>query len=447
MSDDLVHELSGVQYDPREVAARVMGIEPQDGATILEILPPEVAAKVVENLPLNSARHILPRVESSRAAAIVARMNQPAAAAVLSAMAPDDRVDLLGQLDPTLHDALLRQLGAPEQAEARELEQYPPDTAGGIMTTQVNALPRDWTVEQAIVELRRIQAELGQLSYVYVVDELRRLVGVLSMRDLILADPQRPLSEVMIPHVKSVPTTMDQEEVSRQMRSSRFLALPVVDGESRLVGLITLDDVMDVIQEEATEDMQRLFGAGAEERLSSPWQFSFSRRIGWLQVNLATAFLAGAVVAAFGHIIGRFAVLAVYIPIVSGMGSNAAAQAMAVAIRGIDNRKIDRKLLRHVLGRELIVGFLSGIVVGITTAIIAVVWQFQYGMALGVIVGLSLLFTQTLACVSGAAIPVVMQRLGFDPAQSASIFVTTITDIAGFASLLGLATICAAWMR
>lgn len=447
MSDDLVQELSGVKYDPREVAGRVSGIDPKDGATILEILPPAVAAKVAENLPLNTARHIIPRVEDSRAAAIVSLMSQPAAAALLSAMEPDDRVDLLAQLDPSLHDALLKQLGAPQAAEARQLEQYPPDSAGGIMTTQVTALPQDWSVEQGIAELRRIQAELGQLSYVYVVDSQRRLVGVLSMRDLLLADPRRPLSEVMIPHVKSVPTTMDQEDVARQMRGSRFLALPVVDGESRLVGLITLDDVMDVIQEEATEDMQRLFGAGAEERLSSPWKFSFTRRIGWLQVNLATAFLAGSVVAAFGHIIGRFAVLAIYIPIVSGMGSNAAAQAMAVAIRGIDNRRVDRALLRHVLAREMIVGFLSGIVVGVTTAIIAMVWQFQYGIALGVVVGLSLLITQTLACVSGAGVPFVMQRLGFDPAQSASIFVTTITDVAGFASLLGLATICAAWLR
>jgi magnesium transporter len=231
------------------------------------------------------------------------------------------------------------------------------------------------------------------------------------------------------------------------MRSSKFLALPVVDAEGRLCGLITLDDVVDVMQEEATGEVQRMFGAGAEERLSSPWQFSFSRRIGWLQVNLATAFLAGLVVAMFGGTISHLSVLAIYIPIVSSMGSNAGAQAMSVAIRGITHGHTDRKLLAHVLARETIVGALSGVVIGVTTALIAIAWQYHHGIALGMVVGASLIVTQTLACVSGAAIPFVMRRLGFDPAQSATIFITTITDVAGFACLLGLATLCAGWMR
>ena len=159
----------------------------------------------------------------------------------------------------------------------------------------------------------------------------------------------------MIPNVQSVPATMDQEEVAHRMRQSRYLALPVVDGDSRLIGLITLDDVVDVIQDEATEDIQRMAGAGAEERLSSPWQLSFTKRIGWLQVNLATAFLAGAVVNAFGSTITRFAVLAIYMPIVSGMGGNAAAQAMSVSIRGISGGKHSGeggKIIDHVLPRS-----------------------------------------------------------------------------------------------
>jgi magnesium transporter len=447
MSEELLQEIAGEAYDPREIADQLQSLGPEEGVVALELLPADVAAGVAQNMAADTAGELFRRMDPARALKLISTMPRQSAAEILSAMAPDDRVDLLGNLDRDIHDDLMRRFGASKAAESRELEQYPTDTAGGIMTTQVTALTRDLTVEQAIAELRRIHQELGQMSYVYVVDEQRRLVGVLSMRNLILARPDSLLGEIMIPGVRSVPATMDQEEVARQMRSSRFMALPVVDNEQRLRGLITLDDVMDVIQEEATEDVQRMFGAGAEERLSSSWRFSFSKRIWWLQVNLATAFMAGLVVAVFGGTLARLSVLAIYIPIVSSMGSNASAQAMSVAIRGITQGRTDRKLLRHVLIREAIVGLLSGIVIGITTAVIAMIWQFHHGVALGVVVGIALIIAQTLACVSGAAIPFVMRRLGFDPAQSATIFATTITDIAGFATLLGLASMCSRWMR
>ncbi|HEX4054899.1 MAG TPA: magnesium transporter [Tepidisphaeraceae bacterium] len=447
MSDELLQEIQGHPYDPREIADQLKNMGAEESAVALELLPVKVAAAAAQNVGAHPAGEIFRRMEPARAAKVISAMTPEIASAVLSAMAPDDRVDLLGYLNRDVHDALLRGLGASQAAEARELEQYPPDTAGGIMTTQVTALLQDFTVEKAIAELRRIHEELGQMYYVYVVDEQRRLVGVLSMRNLILAKPDSSLGQIMIPGVRSVPATMDQEEVARQMRSSRFLALPVVDANQHLCGLITLDDVIDVIQEEATEDVQRMFGAGAEERLNSSWQFSFSKRIWWLQVNLGTAFLAALVVSMFGGIISRLSVLAFFIPVVSSMGSNAGAQAMSVAIRGITHGRTDRKLLHHVLARETIVGLLSGVVIGITTAIIAMIWQFHHGLVLGAVVGAAIILTQTLACVSGAAIPFVMRRLGFDPAQSATIFATTITDVAGFASLLGLATICAGWMR
>jgi len=447
MSENLLHELKLDDFDAGEIAGRISLILPEDGAVALEVLPWRVAVEAAAKLDPKVAGAILRYVEPATAARLMGALGQDQAAAILAAMPPDDRVDLLEELDRPLHDALVKHLSAAQAAETRQLEQYPPDTAGGIMTTQFTALHAELTVEQAIAELRRVHEQLGQLFYVYVIDEQHRLVGVLSMRDLILARPGSTIAQVMIPRVKSVPVTLDQEEVARQMRGSRFLALPVVDQDARLVGLVTLDDVMDVLQEEATEDMQRMFGAGAEERLSSPWQFSFSRRIGWLQVNLATAFLAGGVVGLFGKTIGRFAVLAMYMPIVSGMGSNAGAQAMSVAIRGIAHGRTDRKLLRHVLSRELIVGGLTGLIVGCTTALIAILWQYKHGPALGLVVGASLIFTQTLACVTGAGIPFLMRRLGFDPAQSATIFATTVTDVAGFASLLGLARLCEGWMR
>jgi magnesium transporter len=262
------------------------------------------------------------------------------------------------------------------------------------------------------------------------------------MRDLILVRPDRKLANFMRRNVVSVPATMDQEEVARLMRKYRYLAVPVTDPKSRLLGLITVDDVVDVIQEEATEDVQKMAGAGAEERLTSPWHFSFKKRIWWLQVNLATAFLAAAVIALFQGVFEKLAILAAYQTIVSGMGGNASAQAMAVAIRGIALGEVDKTLLKQILYREAIVGLLSGIVIGVTTASIAIVFNYSnHGLLVGLIVFCALMFNHVMACVSGVTIPFVMKWLGFDPAQSATIFATTVTDCCGFFVTLGLASI------
>jgi len=281
------------------------------------------------------------------------------------------------------------------------------------------------------------------MYYVYVIDSRRHLVGVLSMRDLILSDPNKRLRDIMITNVRSVPATMDQEQVAQLMRKYGYLALPVVDEQNKLIGLITLDDVVDVLQEEATEDVQRMFGAGAEERLTSSWQYSFKKRIWWLIVNLATAFVAAAVVAMFEDTIAKLAILAAYMPIVAGMGGNASAQAMAVTVRGLAVGRVDRALMRHVLISQTLVGITTGVVIGLITMAIAVIFHISEGvgqtLALGGVVCAALIINHTLACVSGAAIPFILKHLGFDPAQSATIFATTITDVVGFLALLGLA--------
>jgi magnesium transporter len=307
------------------------------------------------------------------------------------------------------------------------------------MTTEVTALPEDLTIEQAIAELRRMSEQLEQMFYVYVVDRRGHLVGVLSMRDLILARPDRLVNNIMRTEVRAVPATMDQEEVARIMRRYGYLAMPVVDDRNRLVGLVTVDDVVDVINEEATEDVQKMFGAGAEERLTSPWHFSFRKRVGWLEVNLATAFLAAAVIGLFENVIAALPILAAYQTVVSGMGGNASAQAMAVAIRGIALGEVDYKLIRRILYREAIVGLCSGVVIGLTTwGVAAISHRHEGGFVLGAIICVALIVNHVNACLTGVAIPFMMKRLGFDPAQSATIFATTLTDCVGFFTTLGL---------
>ncbi|HEY7119649.1 MAG TPA: magnesium transporter, partial [Tepidisphaeraceae bacterium] len=421
------------------VAERIEDLPAPDGAAVMERMTPAMSADVAEALDPETAGQILSEMDATLAASVIADMEVPEASMVLEAMDPDDRVDILEHVPQPLHDQLINEMAALEAAEVRSLEQYPPDTAGGIMTTDVTALDENLTVEQAIEELRRLSEELEQMFYVYVVDRRKHLVGVLSMRDLILARPGRKLNEIMIPNVSALPAPMDQEEVARLFDKYGYMAMPVVDAKNRLIGIVTVDDVVDVLQEEATEDVQKMFGAGAEERLNSRWQFSFKMRVWWLIVNLATAFLAGAVVGAFEDTLHSLTLLAIYMPIVAGMGGNAGAQAMAVSIRGLALGKVDRKLLWHVMWRELIVGVAMGIVVGLITAAVALLWHHNAG--LGLVVGLALIVNHTLACTSGAAIPFIMKKLGFDPAQSSTIFATTFTDCGGFFVCLGLAKI------
>ena len=383
-------------------------------------------------------------MDPTLAASVLTDMEPPVASMVVAAMDPDDRVDVLEHVPDRVHDAIVGEMEPQDAEEVRRLEQYPPDTAGGIMTTEVTALPEDLTVEQAVSELRRLNEQLEQMFYVYVIDQRQHLVGVLSMRDLILAKPETKIARIMRTNVASVPVTMDQEQVARVMRRNRYLAMPVVDERNRLVGIVTSDDVADVIEEEATEDVQKMFGAGAEERLLSPWQFSFRKRVGWLEVNLATAFLAAWVIAKFDAVIAALPILAAYQSIVSGMGGNAGAQALAVAIRGMALGETGPRLLGRVLYREFLVGLLTGITIGLTTWLCAAAGVFHYQrhpFMLGMVICLALTFNHVNACVTGVLIPFVMKRLGFDPAQSATIFATTFTDCGGFFATLWLAQV------
>lgn len=314
-------------------------------------------------------------------------------------------------------------------------------TAGRIMTREIIALSGRLTVEAAITNLRdRADSTPSQFQYVYVVDGDGRLTGVVSMRDLVLARPTATLDGLMRRPVVSVRADTDQEDVARLMQRTRYSALPVIDPAGSLLGAVTVDSVMDVMTEEATEDVQRIFGAGPDERLTSPWQFSVRMRLPWLLVNLTLAFAAASVIRLFEGTIGAWTVLAVYMPIVAGMGGNASAQAMAVAIRGIAVGEARRVPLRAVIARELRVGSATGAVTGLMVGLAALLIHGGQGALLAALVASSLFINQVVGPVWGASIPFVMAKLGFDPAQSATIFTSTLTDMLGFLTLLGLAT-------
>ena len=257
------------------------------------------------------------------------------------------------------------------------------------------------------------------------------------MRDLMLAAPEQPIEAVSRKEVFMLHCFVDRQEAAAELAKRRFFAAPVVDSEDHILGIVKAERLIQGVQEEATEDIQRMFGAGGDERVSSTIPFSLKKRLPWLHVNLATAFLAASVVALFEGVIAKITILAVFLPVVAGQGGNAGAQSLAVVMRGIVMREIPKGKILQLIFKEGRLGAINGIVIGIVTAVVAWLW---YGNPyLGLVIGLGMLVNLICAGLSGASIPLLMKRIGIDPAQSSSIILTTVTDVIGFFAFLGFA--------
>lgn len=425
--------------ETRLEAQELLKKHPAEIAELLEDLPDEQALEVLKGLPEELATEVLEHLEPERSARLLHKMAPREASHLLEEMSPDDAVDVLEELPQQEQTALIRQMRREEAQLLRQLIAYPPDTAGGIMTPEVVALPEELTVEEAIRELRRVAEEAETIYYAYVVDREDRLIGVLSMRDLILSPPGKPLREVMITDVLKIPATMDKEEVARIFDRYNYLALPVVDEEDHLLGIVTVDDVIDVLREEATEDMHKLVGVGVEERVFSPIKDSLRLRLPWLYINLITAFIAASVVAIFEGTIAKLAALAIFMPVIAGQGGNAGVQTVTIVVRGLALGEIGPGEAWRVLRKEFLMGLLNGLAIGLPVTGVALLWKGDPW--LGLVVGLAMFLNLIVAGVFGAAIPLGLRLLGLDPALSASIFLTTATDVFGFFFLLGLATL------
>ena len=415
----------------------LLGRHPAEIAAEVEDLPLREILRILMELPRGLAGDVLEQLRPRLSARLVSHLDPEEASDLLEEMAPDDAVDVLEQLSEEEQRDLLERMEEDEAKILQKLIAYPPDTAGGIMSPEVVALSQDLTVEEAIAELRRIAEEIETIYYVYVVDEECHLLGVIAMRDLALSPPRRKIADLMITEVLKVDVGMDREEVARLFERYGYLALPVVDQENRLLGIVTADDVIDVIRQEATEDMHHLVGVAAEERVFSPISASLRRRLPWLYINLLTAFLAGGVVALFEGVIAKIAALAIFMPIIAGQGGNAGIQTVTVIVRGIALGEIDVGEGGRALAKEIALGFLHGLAIGIPVALVAFFWRGDPW--LGLIVGLAMVLNLIIAGLFGAAIPLGLRLLGLDPALSSGIFLTTATDVFGFLTLLGLA--------
>jgi magnesium transporter len=350
----------------------------------------------------------------------------------------DDAAALIDYLPEELSTAVLDLMRPKESGVVENLLEYAEQTAGRIMNPHVFALNEDMTVGEAIAEIQG-NRDVEMVFYLYVVDERRHLVGVVSLRRLLLVSPETPLKRIMTADLISARVDMDQEEVARLVAAYNLLAIPVTDEENKLVGIITVDDVIDVMKEEATEDIYRLAGVGVDERVFTPAGESLRRRLPWLGVQLATSFVAVAVVAVFLPTIARVSALAMFMPIVVWMGGNAATQTLTVIVRGIALGELSWSNSRKALTKEVLVGVGNGVVLGLVAALVAVLVHGD--PVLGLLLGVAMILNMFVAAAAGTLRPLGLRAANVDPALASSIFVTAVTDIFGFAAFLGLATL------
>ncbi len=413
---------------------------PADAADHLENLPLVEQVQVIQDMALDDAAESIVEMESPERTELLKELPPDYAADLLENMSPDDAADILDELDSEHQTRLLKRVEAGDAHEIRNLMTFDPDTAGGVMNTEVVVLDQGLTADQAISFIRKSIEESEIPYYGYVVDENDRLVGVLSLRNLILAKPGKILSDLIADQTLIAAThDMDQEEVAQLLERYNFLALPVTDHDGRLLGVVTHDDVIDIIHEEASEDMLGMVGAGHDETTDTPWLKSVAMRLPWLLVNVANSAIAAWVVHLFEGTITEMAVLAALMPIVANQAGNAGQQSLAVMIRQLAVERFDRRKAWLAVLREAKVGMINGLFIALV--VIGGVFLLTHSTSLAVIFALALGLDMIIGNTVGAAIPLVLRELGRDPAQASSIFLTTITDSCGFFIFLGLATI------
>ena len=408
-------------------------------AKILEGLTEEQAAEVLMSLPLPLAVRIVNGLQISYVAALLKNADENYISDITLHLEPQLAASILMHLPSEFRERMAHRISGKLRGKIRELLDYPEGSIGRSMSTDFIALKKGLTAEEAIEKIRLLAKKGFPASYVYVVDNENHLEGVLNMRALMLALPDTKLADIASKGIFALHCFTDRQEAANELARRKFFAAPVVDSENRILGLVKAERMILGVQDEVAKDIQRMFGAGGDERISSTIWFALKKRLPWLHINLATAFLAAFVVAMFEGIIAKLTILAVFLPVVAGQGGNAGAQSLAVVMRGIVMREIPRGKILQLILKEGQIGAVNGIVIGIVTALVAWLW---YGNPyLGLVIGLGMLVNLIVAGLSGAAIPLTMKRMGIDPAQSSSIILTTVTDVLGFLAFLGFAVL------
>ena len=417
-----------------EALERFGGLHPVDQGEVLDGLPRDIQQSLIADLDHSVLADILEYLEPEESAELVGGREPADLAQVLDLTDADVAVDLLQHISEDKQQETLEAMI--DSTEVSELLQYQDDTAGGLMTPDYPVVLETTTTPNALDQLRLLGPDAEDINSVLVVDTEHRLVGSLSVTRLALARANMVVGDIMDREINSVVAATDQEECARVMRRYNLSLLPVVDGEGRLAGVVLAEDLMDVVAEEATEDMFRIASVGGE-RIAGPLTNSLRRRLPWLYINLATAFLAAVMVSLFEDTITKVVALAVFLPVVASQGGIGGTQTVTLVVRSMALGEVPRRLGLRLLARELALGLIHGVALGIVVGFVAYLWKGNF--TLGLVLGLAMLGNMLVAGMFGAGMPLLLRHLKMDPAVSSAVFVTTFTDVIGFVLFLGLA--------
>lgn len=410
---------------------------PVDAGRCLEQLDLEEASALLLEQPQATILGVLARINPDDGARILAQAQTQLSLRLIDGLDPTKSADLLARMDDELHQKLLENLPGASAREIRQILSYAPGTAGRMMDRRVTQLRGDETVEQA---LRRLRSVTGRrVMDLMIVDDDGCLEAVLPLHTVAVADPSTPLRQLATEEPIAVLPIVREEEVVNLLEKYRMASIAVVDLDRRLVGVIRYDELLQAVQEDAASAAQAMVGASREERALSSAFAAIKSRLPWLQINLVTAFLASAVVGVFDETIARITALAVLMPVVAGQSGNTGAQALAITQRGLALGEIRPSHIWRLIGKEAAVGAGAGIAVALVTALSVLFWSGK--PVLAAVIAISMVFSMSVAAISGAVIPILLTVLGRDPATASSIILTTITDIVGFFSFLGLASL------
>lgn len=436
MQRDRLRELVE-EGDTLHAVELLSGQHPADQADLIEQQPAEVQEQLVRSLSPLQLGEVLEYLNEELRADLLADLPAVMLAPVLDQVDEDVATDIVQDLREEQRDEVVQLLE--DRESVRELLSYPESSAGGRMSPDFVALHRDWTVDEAIQFLRRQAPDDTHPFYLYVVDDGDHLTGTVSLRSLVTAAPETPIAALLREDVFSVRVDEDQEVLAERMRHYNLLALPVVDAENHLLGVITSDDVLDVQVEEATEDILRMAGVGVKEWAFSPVWESARRRIPWLSFNMAWAFAGALIISLFQGTIDKVAAVAIFMPMIAGQAGNAGIQTATIVVRSMALGEVEVGDLFRLLRKEWVLGFIKGTVFGSVLGIIA--WLWQGNEVLGLVAGTAMFLNFFVASTTGVFLPITLRRLGIDPATIAGVFDTMITDLMGFLIYLGLATL------
>ncbi|MBD1380327.1 magnesium transporter [Metabacillus arenae] len=413
-------------------------LQPYDMASIFKEMPEKHYSRFLSFLTVEDITDMIQELEQEYQLVVFNKVGKDKGIQIVNKMDNDDLVQLLEEVDPELKKQFLSSMEDEESKAVQTLMNYPPETAGRIMTNRFVWINKHYTVMDAVTKLKSFAELAESINYLYVINDKKQLVGVVSYRDLILGEATDTIADLMYERVISIHAKEDQEEVAKLIERYDFLAIPVVEEDNVLVGIVTVDDVIDIVIQEANEDYEKFAASGKSIDFDTKAFVASYRRLPWLILLLFIGLISGSIISVFEETLNKVVALAFFMPMIAGMTGNTGTQSLAVVVRGLIQNDLDKKVVTKLILRELSVGLMIGVICGILITLIALFWQGN--PLLGLVVGSSLLLTLIIGTMAGTVIPLILHKLNIDPAIASGPLITTVNDILSLLIYFGIAT-------